>query len=237
MRDLNERIEAIPDRLEAARERIARVASACGREPDSVRMVAVTKSFPLEMVRGALAAGITDIGENRVQEGREKIEQVGRDAATWHLIGHLQTNKAKWAVRYFDLLHSVDSVRLAQTIQERAEVEEATVPVLIQVNTSAEESKYGLSALQLRPLLDQISAFDRLRVEGLMTLAPFDDREQVVRPAFVGLRGLFEEVPSWGIPRVQMTHLSMGMSNDFEWAVAEGATMVRLGSVLFGARE
>ena len=126
---------------------------------------------------------------------------------------------------------------MAEAIQHRAEIEDITVPVLVQVNTSAEESKFGLSPGELRPLLDSISALDRIAVQGLMTIAPFDDRETVVRPAFVGLRQLLGEAESWNVPRVEMNHLSMGMSNDFEWAVAEGATMLRLGSVLFGPRE
>ena len=237
MRDLQERIEAIPSRLAVLRGRIGDAAARAGRSADEVTVIAVTKSFPVELIRGALDAGIRDIGENRVQEGREKVEAVGRDAATWHLIGHLQTNKARWALRYFDLIHSLDSIRLAEELQKRAEIEDTVVRTLVQVNTSGEESKYGIAPGSLRSLLEAMPGLDRLRVEGLMTIAPFDEREAVVRPAFVGLRRLFEEVPSWGLPGVTMLHLSMGMSSDFEWAVAEGATMVRVGSVIFGPRE
>jgi len=237
MLDLDDRIASIPARLESVRERIETAASDADRDPASIRIVAVTKSFPVDIIRAALGAGLTRIGENRVQEGCGKIEQLGRDAATWHLVGHLQTNKARHAVRYFDIIESIDSARVAEAIQHRAEIEDITVPVLVQVNTSAEESKFGLSPGELRPLLDSISALDRIAVQGLMTIAPFDDRETVVRPAFVGLRQLLEEAESWNVPRVEMNHLSMGMSNDFEWAVAEGATMLRLGSVLFGPRE
>lgn len=237
MFDLEDRIAALPDRLESVRERIALAVSGTGRNPASICVVAVTKAFPVEIIQAALEVGLTEIGENRVQEGREKIEQLGRDAATWHLVGHLQTNKARHAVRCFDIIESVDSIRLGEAIQHRAEIEAVTVPILIQVNTSAEESKFGVSRQGLRPLVEAVSALDRVRVQGLMTIAPFDDRETVVRPAFVGLRQLLEEVKSWAIPGIEMTHLSMGMSNDFEWAVAEGATMLRLGSVLFGPRE
>jgi len=133
MDDLKERIEAIPGRLDRVRERIERAAGTAGRDPAAVRLVAVTKSFPLEIVRGAIDAGISDIGENRVQEGREKIEAAGREAATWHLVGHLQSNKARWAIRLFDMIQSVDSLPLAEELQHRAEIEEREVPVLVQV--------------------------------------------------------------------------------------------------------
>ena len=236
--DIEERIQALPQRIEAVRTRITEAAETAGRDPSDVRIVAVTKTFPLELVEGAIAAGLHEIGENRVQEGREKIEALGEDAATWHMVGHLQTNKVRWAVRLFDTVHSVDSPRLAEEIQSRAEREEIDVfPVLVQVNTSGEQSKFGIDPSGLRPLLEGMAELDRVRVDGLMTMAPFDERESVVRPAFVRLRELFEQVGSWELPGVQMQQLSMGMSNDFEWAVAEGATLVRLGSVLFGPRE
>ncbi|MFO7768551.1 MAG: YggS family pyridoxal phosphate-dependent enzyme [bacterium] len=236
--DVTQRIEALPRRMEEVRERIGGAAEGAGRDPSRVRIVAVTKTFPLEMVEGAIASGLDEIGESRVQEGREKIEALGEGAATWHMIGHLQTNKVRWAVRLFDIIHSVDSPRLAEEVQNRAELEGIeTFPVLVQVNTSGEESKYGVDPSRLRPLMEEMSRLDRVRVEGLMTMAPFDERESVVRPAFVRLRELFEQVGSWSLPGVEMTHLSMGMSNDFEWAVAEGATLVRLGSALFGPRE
>ncbi len=237
MDDLTERIEAIPGRLDRVRERIHRAAGMAGRDPAGVQLIAVTKSFPLEIVRGAIDAGITNIGENRVQEGREKIEAVGREAATWHLVGHLQSNKARWAVRFFDVIQSVDSLRLAEELQHRAEIEEAEIRMLVQVNTSGEGSKYGIENRELRRFLEGLTGFDRLKVGGLMTIGLFDNREEIVRPAFVGLRRLFEEVPAWGIPGIEMKHLSMGMSNDYEWAIAEGATMIRLGSVLFGPRD
>jgi pyridoxal phosphate enzyme (YggS family) len=236
MRDLQDRIDAIPGRLSGVCDRIFRACERSGRDADDVTVVGVTKTFPVALVEAAIAAGIADIGENRVQEGLEKVEAVGRHAAVWHLVGHLQTNKAKHAVSAFDLFHGLDSVRLADEVQKRAENADMTMAVLVQVNTSGEESKYGVPPDGLRPLLEHTAGLDRLQVEGLMTIAPFDQREEVVRPAFVGLRRLFEDVPGWGLPRVEMRHLSMGMSNDFEWAVEEGATIVRLGSVLFGPR-
>ena len=237
MANLDERIEALPSRLEDVRERIARAASGAGRDPSGINIVGVTKTLPVPLIEAAIGAGLTRIGENRIQEGCAKIEEIGRNAATWHLVGHLQTNKARHAVRWFDIIESVDSVRIAEAIQQRAEIEERTVPVLVEVNTSGEESKFGVDEGELRPLLERIASFDRLRVEGLMTIAPFDVREEIVRPAFVRLRRLLEDARSWQIPGVEMRELSMGMSGDFEWAVAEGATIVRLGSVLFGSRE
>ncbi len=237
MDDLKERIEGIPRRLAEVRERVARAAGEAGRDPTEIEIIAITKSFPVEIVRGAIEAGITDIGENRIQEGREKVEAVGRGAATWHLVGHLQSNKARWAVRCFDMIHSVDSLHLARELQHRAEIEEVDLPILVQVNTSGEATKHGIEAQEARRLLEEMAPLNRLKVKGLMTIGFFDEREEIVRPAFVGLRRLFEEVPSWGIPGVEMRHLSMGMSNDYEWAIAERATMVRLGSVLFGPRD
>lgn len=237
MVDLQERISALPSRLSLVRERIEYAAGRAGRDPTGISIVGVTKTLPVTMIEAALRAGLTRIGENRVMEGCEKIEQLGRDAATWHLVGHLQTNKARHAVRCFDIIESVDSVRVAEAIQRRAEIEQVSVPVLIEVNVSGEASKFGVAPGELRQLLEEISVLDRIHVQGLMTIALFDDRESIVRPAFVGLRQLLEEAQSWGIPGTEMTQLSMGMSSDFEWAVAEGATIVRLGSVLFGPRE
>ncbi len=234
---LEDRIKSIPGRLNSVLEHIEVVATDNGRDPSSVRLVAVTKSFPVEIVRASLEAGLTDIGENRVQEATGKIEELGRECAVWHLVGHLQTNKAKHAVRYFDIVESVDSFRIAEALNQRAQVENLLMQVLIQVNTSGEESKFGVSAGELKPLLEKVSTLDNIEVQGLMTIAPFDTRDAVVRPAFVGLRKLLEKAGSWNIPRVEMKHLSMGMSNDYKWAVAEGATMIRLGSVLFGPRK
>jgi len=234
---LDDRIKSIPGRLSSVLESIEAVATDNDRDPLSVRVVAVTKSFPVEIVQASLEAGLTDIGENRIQEAAGKIEQLGRDRAIWHLVGHLQTNKAKHAVRNFDIIESVDSFRVAEALNQRALVENVLIQVLIQVNTSGEESKFGVSAGELKPLLEKTSTLESIEVQGLMTIAPFDNRETVVRPAFVGLRKLLEEAGSWNIPRVEMKHLSMGMSNDYKWAVAEGATMIRLGSVLFGPRK
>ena len=241
--DIKARIGMIPERLEEVRERIDRAAARVGRDADEVRIVAVTKTLPTALIEAAAEtkeslriAGLDEIGENRIQEGCTKIEELGREAATWHLIGHLQTNKARHAARWFDVVQSVDSPRIAAALQQRAGTEDRRVPIYLEVNTSGEASKYGVPPGELRPLLEAVSAHDRLEIQGLMTIAPFDPRESVVRPAFVRLRRLLEEAREWDIPGVDRHGLSMGMSGDFEWAVAEGATVVRLGSVLFGPR-
>ena len=234
--DLETRIAGIPERLEEVRSRIARAAGDARRDPSEVSIVGVTKTLPTALVTAAIDAGLDGIGENRIQEACQKIEELGRDAATWHLLGHLQTNKARYAARWFDVVHSVDSVRIAEALQQRAAIEDRTIPVFLEVNTSGEESKFGVIPDELEPLLEAVSGFDRLAIRGLMTIAPYDSRERIVRPAFVRLRRLLEEAREWDIPGVEMSELSMGMSDDFEWAVAEGATVVRLGSVLFGRR-
>ncbi len=234
--ELETRIREIPSRLEEVRDRIARAAGEGGRDPSEVSIVAVTKTLPASLISAAIRAGIDAIGENRIQEACQKIEELGRDSAVWHLIGHLQTNKARQAARWFDVIQSVDSERIASALQQRAVIEERNLPVFLEVNTSGEESKFGVPPDDLRPLLEAVSALDRITVRGLMTIGPFDPRETIVRPAFVRLRRLLEEAREWDIPGVEMNELSMGMSGDFEWAVAEGATIVRLGSVLFGPR-
>ncbi len=234
--DLETRIAGIPERLEEVRSRIVRAADDAGRDPSEVSIVGVTKTLPTALVTAAIDAGLDGIGENRIQEGCRKIEELGREKATWHLIGHLQTNKARYAARWFDVVQSVDSVRIANALQQRAEIEDRSIPVFLEVNTSGEESKFGVIPDELEPLLEAVSGFDRLAIRGLMTIAPYDSRERIVRPAFVRLRRLLEEAREWDVPGVEMSELSMGMSDDFEWAVAEGATVVRLGSVLFGRR-
>jgi len=234
--ELETRIREIPSRLADVRERIARAAGDSGRDPSEVSIVGVTKTLPASLISAAIHAGIDAVGENRIQEGCQKVEELGRDAVTWHLIGHLQTNKARQAARWFDVIQSVDSDRIALALQQRAVIEERILPVFLEVNTSGEESKFGVPPDELKPLLEAVSKLDRITVRGLMTIAPFDSRETIVRPAFVRLRRLLEAAREWDIPGVEMNELSMGMSGDFEWAVAEGATVVRLGSVLFGPR-
>lgn len=217
-------------RLERIRERIGEAARRAGRRSEDVTLVAVTKGFPAPIVEEALDVGIRHIGENRVQEAAAKIPRL-RDRATWHLVGHLQRNKAKRALELFDVIESVDSLALAHELQKRAEQADSEVRVLVEVNTSGEATKYGVGPAGLRELLDEVVKLDRLRVEGLMTVGPIVTDPNDARPAFRLLRELAE-----GFPGGILRHLSMGMSGDFEVAVEEGATIVRIGTALFGPR-
>ena len=229
----------IAERAARVRERIERACARAGRSPDGVTLVAVTKTFPVEVVAAAVEAGLRDFGENRVQELVEKAEAVpgARDggAVRWHLIGHLQRNKARDAVRYADAFHALDSLRLAEALDRRAEAEGRVVPCLVQVNVSSEGTKSGVAPAETHAFLDALAPFAHLRVEGLMTLAaPVEteaELETVVRPQFRRLRALAETYPA------ELPYLSMGMSGDYEVAVEEGATHVRVGSALFGPRE
>jgi pyridoxal phosphate enzyme (YggS family) len=223
-------------RLAEVRERIGAAASRAGRAAEEVGIVAVTKTHPATAIEAARRVGLRDVGENRVQEMAEKEEVLGRDAARWHLIGHLQRNKARRAVVLFDLLHSLDSARLAGALSEAAAEQGITVHALAQVNTSGEASKGGFEGDALVDALGEITALPGLVVEGLMTMAPFTDDERVLRHAFGEARRLRDEAARQ-VPGFRPVHLSMGMSNDFEIAVEEGSTLVRLGTILFGARE
>jgi len=217
-------------RLSAVRQRIEAAARRVGRDPAEVQLIVVTKNRPVEQVREVLAYGPYCLGENRVQEALEKIPQLPPDTV-WHLIGHLQRNKAKPAVRYFALIHSLDGERLAEALQRVAEAENRTVGVLLEVNIAAEESKFGLKPDEVEPLLATVTrSFDRLRVNGLMTMAPYVSDPETVRPVFRALRQLRERIVSRDY---DLPHLSMGMTNDFEVAVEEGATMVRIGTAIF----
>lgn len=227
-------VTALRDRVERVRERIA-AAQARGRGEREVTLLAVTKTHPADVVRAALEAGLSDVGENRVGELEEKVAEVGRDAARWHLIGHLQRNKARRVLPLFDLLHSLDSERLGRTLSKEAERAGLTVRALLQVNASGEESKGGFEAEEALDAAARLCALPGLRVEGMMTMAPLTDDEAVLRRTFRRTRELWEEAART-VPGFEPRHLSMGMSNDFEIAVEEGSTLVRLGSVLFGER-
>jgi pyridoxal phosphate enzyme (YggS family) len=219
--------------LPAVRERIARATAAAGRPADGVRLVAVTKSHPLAAVEAALEAGLTDLGENRVEELEGKVAAIGRDGVTWHMIGHLQSRKARRAANVADVIHSVDSLRLGERLSKAAMEDGRTATVLAQVNTSGEESKGGFDLASATDEVARMAELPGLRVNGLMTMAPFVDDEIVLGEAFGSLRRLGEELATSG--RVG-PELSMGMTNDLEVAIREGSTMVRIGTALFGER-
>jgi PLP dependent protein len=220
----------------AVRERVDRAMSRAGRT-DEVRIVAVTKGHPVEAVGAALGAGLRAMGENRVQELEEKVERVGRDAAEWHMIGHLQRNKARLGVTLFDWIHSVDSMRLARTLSAEAVRSGVTVRGLLQVNVSGEETKGGFEGDAVIDAAAGLAELEGLELHGLMTMAPWTDDEAALRLTFRRTRELLERCRA-GAPGALRGHeLSMGMTNDFEIAIEEGATMVRLGTVLFGERK
>lgn len=226
----------IATRIDQVQARIRRAAESCGRDPASVRLVAVAKTFPAEDVRRAAAAGATDVGENYIQEAREKVEALRDLGLRWHFIGHLQRNKAGQAVRLFDLIHTVDSARLGAEIDRAAGRMGKRQDVLVQVNVAGEATKSGVAPDVAAPLVRELSAMGALRVRGLMTMPPFFDEPERVRPFFAELRRIAERIRALGLPNVGMDELSMGMTGDFEAAIAEGATLVRVGTAVFGGR-
>lgn len=221
--------------LGAVQGRIARAAERSGRAPGDITVVAVTKTHPIERVREAAAAGLLDIGENRVQEALEKQEQWPNAPVRWHMIGHLQRNKAKLAVGRFALIHSLDSIRLADALEQAAAARNVTQPVLVEVNVAGEEQKSGAPPAEAEAVVRHAAGLPHLTLEGLMTMAPLTTDAALLRKTFRGLRELGERLRP-GTLASGPWHLSMGMSNDFEIAIEEGATMVRLGTVLFGER-
>ena len=226
----------IRDRAAAVRERIARAASRAGRGAGEVTLVAVSKTFPPEAVREAFEAGLRDFGENKVQEAEKKLgalQPLRGQGARFHLVGHLQGNKARRAAQLFDLIHSVDSIELGQRLEHLGAELGRAVEVLVQVDLAGEETKFGLDETHLFPALQALRGLKRVRVKGLMTLPPLVEPE-AVRPFFRRLRGLAERAHREGL--LYACELSMGMSGDLEVAIEEGATMVRVGTAIFGER-
>jgi pyridoxal phosphate enzyme (YggS family) len=218
------------------RKRVRKAALDVNRDPNGVRIVAVSKTVPVDRVEPVIAGGVDILGENYIQEAREKVTALSHLAASWHFIGHLQSNKAKYAVRLFDLIHSVDSVKLAEEINRQAERIEKTQDILVQVNVSGEKSKSGVSIQKAIPLIQHLSTLSHLRIRGLMTMPPFFNSPEKSRPFFRTLRELASDIAQLNIANVDMAELSMGMSGDFEAAISEGATLVRIGTAIFGAR-
>jgi pyridoxal phosphate enzyme (YggS family) len=226
----------LKEHIQQIQTRIAAAAEKAGRRPEEVRLVAVSKTKPVAGIQDALDAGLTLFGENYIQEAREKISALADTAARWHFIGHLQSNKAKYAVKLFDLIHSVDSLKLARQLNKQAAKIDKVQPVLVQVNISAEATKSGTSSAQAVDLITQMSALEHLAVKGLMTMPPFFDDPERARPYFRELRQLRDHIRGLALPGVAMDELSMGMTGDFEAAIAEGATLVRIGTAIFGGR-
>lgn len=226
--DLRERVAWVLEKISTAARR-------AGRDPGQVRLVAVTKTVPVSRMREGLEAGLRIFGENYVQEARQKREALG-ETCEWHMIGHVQKNKAGQAVRLFDMIETLDSTALAEALNRHADQAGKTLEVLLQVNLSDEPLKYGVAPESVLPLLERVLTLKGLRCNGLMTLPPFFEDPERVRPYFSALWSLQQRLIAKGIPKECVSELSMGMSSDFEVAIEEGATIVRVGRALFGPR-
>jgi len=238
------RMASIKENLLGVMERIEKAARKVGRDPNEIKLVAVSKTVEAARIKEAIEAGVKILGENYVQEAQKKIEEVGRPACTerfgegrpvsWHFIGHLQSNKVKYAIRLFDMVHSLDSIPLAEELNRRAEQADRVIRVMIEVNLSKEATKFGTDEEVVVNLAKRIQNLKHLFLEGLMTMPPYFDSPEMSRPYYIALRALKERMVKEGVP---MKELSMGMSNDFEIAIEEGATYVRVGTAIFGPRK
>ena len=234
----------IEENLLRVMERIEKAAQGVGRNPEEINLVAVSKTVESARIKEVIEAGVSILGENYVQEAQKKIEEIGRPACTerfgegrivsWHFIGHLQSNKAKYAVSLFDMIHSLDSISLAEELNRRAEKEGRTMNAMIEVNLSGETTKFGTEEEKAFDIARRVLNFNHLTLVGLMTMPPYFDDPRLSRPYYIRLRELKEKMIKEGI---QLRELSMGMSNDFEIAIEEGATFVRVGTAIFGERK
>lgn len=225
----------ITENLEQVKKNIRDACLAAGRDPGEVTLIAVSKTKPTELLQEAYDAGARDFGENKVQEIMDKYPQLPANIR-WHMIGHLQRNKVKYIVDKAAMIHSVDSFRLAQTIEQEAAKHEVQVPILLEVNVAEEESKFGLKMDEVLPLIERIAEFPHIKVCGLMTIAPFVENAEENRMFFRQLKKLSVDIEAKNINNVSMSVLSMGMTGDYQVAVQEGATMVRVGTGIFGER-
>lgn len=236
LRTTDNRRLSIQDSIARVRERIVTSCQRCGRRPEAIKLVAVSKTVAPERIRHAYEAGLRDFGENRVQEAEEKRTALSDLTATWHLIGHLQTNKAKLARELFHWVQSVDSLRLAAKLDKAAVCTGERLPVLLEVNLGGEATKSGAREVEVAQLAEQVGQLETLELRGLMVIPPFDEDAERSRPFFRQLRKLAATIDSLRLPNVSMQELSMGMSHDFDVAIEEGATMVRVGTAIFGER-
>jgi PLP dependent protein len=218
-------------------ERIAKAGKSCGRSADEITLLAISKTFPKECIIQAIESGLWQFGENRVQEAEGKILNLfSSRKIEWHLIGHLQSNKARRAAELFDMIHSIDSIKIAGKLDQACKEIGKVLPVLIEVNLGAEDSKSGVDSIQVRDLVETVHKLENLHLDGLMTIPPYFENPEEVRPYFAKLRKLGELLESEQHGCLGRRHLSMGMSHDFETAIQEGATIVRIGTALFGSR-
>ncbi|MCI8509710.1 MAG: YggS family pyridoxal phosphate-dependent enzyme [Lachnospiraceae bacterium] len=225
----------VVDNYKYIREQVETTARNCGRNPRDITLIAVSKTKPLSDIEELIQIGVDDFGENKVQELCDKYENVSKPVS-FHLIGHLQTNKVKYVVDKACLIHSVDTVKLAKEIQKEAFKKQVTTQILIEVNVAEEESKFGLHVDEVIPFIEEISSYPNVHINGLMTIAPFVENPEENRNYFRTLKQLSLDIISKNIDNVDMNVLSMGMTNDYKVAIEEGATMVRVGTAIFGAR-
>lgn len=233
---MKDEFDYIRGNLDTVMEKIEKAAKKSGRSAGDIKVVAVTKTVESERILKIIDEGIPDLGENRVQELTKKYDIIDKEC-NWHLIGHLQTNKVKYVVDKVKLIHSVDRIDLAREIHKRAQNKGINVNVLVQVNVSGEESKFGISTEHAKDLIREISLLSNIKVKGLMTIAPYTENSESVRYVFSKLRDLSIDIQKEKLDNISMDILSMGMSNDFEVAIEEGANMVRIGTALFGKRD
>ncbi len=226
----------VRDNIQTVEEKIAAACRRAARDPKEVTLIAVSKTKPVELIQEAIEYGQVDFGENKVQELTNKYEILPKNLR-WHMIGHLQRNKVKYIVDKAALIHSVDSLRLAKTISAEAQKKKVTVPILIEVNVAQEESKFGTACGETLTLVEEAAKLPNIRIEGLMTIAPFVDDPEENRPVFKKLKQLSVDIMAKNINNVNVNILSMGMTNDYEVAIEEGATMVRVGTGIFGERD
>ncbi len=224
----------IKENLISVDKQMKKAAEECNRHLSDVRLVAVTKTYGADLINEAIDNGVTDIGENRVQEIMEKYDAV--KPVRWHLIGHLQKNKIKYIIDKVELIHSVDSFELAKEIDKHAKKIDKVQRILLEVNVSGEESKFGIRPEECEDLCRRISELENVKIEGLMTIAPFVDDEKILEGVFSGLRNLAQDIKEKNIESVDMKELSMGMTNDFPLAIRQGATIIRVGTGIFGKR-
>jgi PLP dependent protein len=229
MNQINKNLERIKNEISAS-------AAKAQRNPKDITIIGVSKKQSIETIENGIEAGVEFFGENYINEAVSKIEAINNNNISWHFIGHLQSNKAKFAVKYFDLIHSVDTLKLASEINKQASKINKVQDVLIQINISEEESKSGITSDEAYLLSEKISALDNIRLRGIMGMPPFSINPEEARIYFTRLREIKEYIDKQAIPSVTMEHLSMGMSQDFNVAIEEGSTMVRIGTKLFGQR-
>ncbi|MGB7604586.1 MAG: YggS family pyridoxal phosphate-dependent enzyme [Lutisporaceae bacterium] len=228
-------MESIKNNISAIKEEIKQACLKSGRSSEEITIIAVTKTIDIERINYAVDCGLLNLGENKVQEIMDKYDAVDK-SVKWNLIGHLQTNKVKYIIDKVELIHSVDSIKLAEEISRRAEKNNLIKDVLVQINVAMEETKFGINIEEAVDFVKSASSFNNIRIKGLMTIAPYDEDVEKVRPIFRQLKKKFDELAQMNIPNTEMKYLSMGMSNDYNIAIEEGANMIRVGTAIFGKR-